>query len=262
MATKLHCAYCFDALVEDFETKLGERRSLESAPRLTFGNKKYPMFVTWKIHNGDGRSWRLRGCIGTFSARDLAEGLKEYALISAFQDSRFSPMSQREVPFLQCDVSLLTDFERARSVDDWKLGTHGLTIDFTISGKSYSATYLPEVAPEQEWSKSRTISELILKAGYKRPLSSRIKKSIRVTRYQSSKCSLTYAEWESLRVASSSQIPRPITVAWDGSSVDDRNDVSSQEEDGKESGKARKFARLGDHSETGSGFASKCFGLC
>jgi len=259
MATKLHCAFCFDVLVEDFETKSGSSRSLE---RPSFGNQKYPMFVTWKTHNGDGRSWRLRGCIGTFSARDLTEGLKEYALISAFQDSRFSPMSHREVPFLQCDVSLLTDFERARSVDDWKLGTHGLTIDFTVGGKSYSATYLPEVAPEQEWSKSRTITELIAKAGYRRPLSARLRKNIRVTRYQSSKCSLTYTEWERLRAATSSQVPRLITVAWDGSSVDGHNDASQEEDDGKENEKARKIPRLDDHSETGSGFSFRCFGLC
>jgi AMMECR1 domain-containing protein len=33
-----------------------------------------PLFVTWKKrHNGVGE-WRLRGCIGTFSPKELGEG--------------------------------------------------------------------------------------------------------------------------------------------------------------------------------------------
>ena len=35
-----------------------------------------PLFVTWK----KGRDRNLRGCIGTFSALRLHEGLREYSL--------------------------------------------------------------------------------------------------------------------------------------------------------------------------------------
>ena len=35
-----------------------------------------PLFVTWKI----GKDRRLRGCIGTFTAMNLHEGLREYAI--------------------------------------------------------------------------------------------------------------------------------------------------------------------------------------
>lgn len=35
-----------------------------------------PLFVTWKI----GRDRRLRGCIGTFTAMSLHNGLREYAV--------------------------------------------------------------------------------------------------------------------------------------------------------------------------------------
>jgi len=164
MATKLHCAYCFDVVVEDLK---GIRRTGEPVSP-TFDRAKYPMFVTWKKHNGDGINWKLRGCIGTFSARDLTEGLKEYARHSAFKDSRFTPVTDREIPFLSCDVSLLTDFERAKDINDWKVGIHGITIDFTVDSRSYSATFLPEVAKEQGWSKTETITELIAKSGYKK----------------------------------------------------------------------------------------------
>ena len=35
-----------------------------------------PLFVTWKI----GKDKRLRGCIGTFTALNLHDGLREYAI--------------------------------------------------------------------------------------------------------------------------------------------------------------------------------------
>ena len=35
-----------------------------------------PLFVTWKI----GRDQRLRGCMGTFSAKRLQKGLAEYSI--------------------------------------------------------------------------------------------------------------------------------------------------------------------------------------
>jgi len=161
---------------------------------------KFPLFVTWKIRSKS--DWRLRGCIGTFSPKELARGLKEFALTSALRDSRFSPMVYSEVPDLMCDVSLLTDFEPAKHTEDWKIGVHGIQIDFVdpnSRGKSYSATYLPEVASEQGWSKSQTIEELIAKSGYKQSITSRLKENIKVTRYQSSKASLTYPEYLDMR---------------------------------------------------------------
>ena len=35
-----------------------------------------PLFVTWKI----GRDRRLRGCMGTFTAKKLHKGLAEYSI--------------------------------------------------------------------------------------------------------------------------------------------------------------------------------------
>ena len=42
---------------------------------------KYPLFVTWNTVSKHGHK-SLRGCIGTFEAQELAEGLKSYALTS------------------------------------------------------------------------------------------------------------------------------------------------------------------------------------
>lgn len=59
-------------------SKNSSRSSLFSKPRKS---EEHPLFVTWNTlgRNGDRR---LRGCIGTFQAQELDEGLKSYALTS------------------------------------------------------------------------------------------------------------------------------------------------------------------------------------
>lgn len=59
--------------------------------------------------------------MGTFSARKLHRGLAEYALTSSIRDSRFQPVSLEEIPKLECGVSLLTNFEKAKDYTDWEV---------------------------------------------------------------------------------------------------------------------------------------------
>ena len=105
----------------------------------------------------------LAGCLKPLPITSL----KDYALTSAFRDSRFSPMQERELPLLNCTVSLLTGFEQARHLADWDIGTHGVMIDYTDEhSQPRTAVYLPEVMPEQGWTKAETIDSLIRKSGY------------------------------------------------------------------------------------------------
>ena len=157
-----------------------------------FTNEPYPLFVTWKI----GQDERLRGCIGTFSAVSLHSGLREYTLISALQDSRFPPMTREELPRLLCSVSLHTDFEDACDFLDWEVGVHGIRIEFfNEEGSKGTATYLPEVAKEQGWDRIQTIDSLLRKGGYKAPVTTEYRKTIKLTRYRSEKMTLSYAEY-------------------------------------------------------------------
>lgn len=48
--------------------------------------------MTWNIIGDE-----LRGCIGTFSHEKIEKMLPQYALISAFEDSRFEPISLNEL---------------------------------------------------------------------------------------------------------------------------------------------------------------------
>ena len=62
-----------------------------------------PLFVTWNTRSSrPGRAPRLRGCIGTFEPLPIREGLAEYALISAFKDSRFRKIESHELESLEC----------------------------------------------------------------------------------------------------------------------------------------------------------------
>jgi len=193
MATAEHCIYCFDSLLYHFEEK--------NYPVPKFSNDKYPLFVSWhKESHSATKEPSLRGCKGTFSPQEIHKGLQEYALISALKDKRFSPVTFSEVTRLHCGVSLLFNFEEVNSVWDWEIGTHGIIIDFEDKhGNQLSATYLPEVAEEQQWNKVETIDSLIKKAGFESKVSDELLGSIKTTRYQSSKINLSYAEYKSYK---------------------------------------------------------------
>ena len=83
---------------------------------------------------------------------------------------------------------------------DWDLGTHGIRATFVYHGKRYSATYLPDVAVEQGWSKEETIVSLMRKAGWT-GRSSEWKKvsNLRCERYQGKKASIGYPVWRDWR---------------------------------------------------------------
>ncbi|XP_039751711.1 uncharacterized protein CG5902 isoform X2 [Pararge aegeria] len=151
-----------------------------------------PLFVTWKI----GKEHRLRGCIGTFNAMHLHTGLREYAITSALKDSRFTPITREEVPRLTVSVSILQHFEEAEHYLDWKLGKHGIRIEFISErGSKRTATYLPQVATEQGWDQVQTIDSLLRKGGYKAAITSDMRRSIKLTRYQSEEISANYNDY-------------------------------------------------------------------
>lgn len=115
---------------------------------------------------------------------------------SALHDRRFNPISYKELTHLSCSVSLLTNFEKAKDYLDWDIGTHGVWIDFEDdSGRRRTATYLPEVIPEQNWDKIEAIDSLLRKGGFHGRITQSVRDSIRLKRYQSSKIEITYDQY-------------------------------------------------------------------
>jgi hypothetical protein len=132
-------------------------------------------------------------------------------------------------------ISLLTDFEDATSYLDWTIGTHGIQISFTppptspsasdapsplssaisllsrplaslssshsaaAARRTLSATYLPEVAPDQGWEQIDAIDSAIRKAGWNGRISEDLRRSLRVRRYQSRKCVVGWDEFVAWR---------------------------------------------------------------
>ncbi|KAI9316034.1 AMMECR1 domain-containing protein [Dichotomocladium elegans] len=186
VATKEHCYYCFDVLIAHLEKK--------PLPTARFEDAKYPLFVTWNTMSRGEK--HLRGCIGNFSPMVVADGLRQYAITSAVHDRRFNPINLRELPHLACSVSLLVDFEPGTDYLDWEIGTHGIWIEFVNDfSKVTTATYLPEVMPEQGWTKIEAIDSLLRKGGFRGKIDEAKRKSIVLTRYKSSKATATYEEY-------------------------------------------------------------------
>lgn len=241
-----HCFYCFMVI----EHELHSSSSSEPSPPFDAHGQEYPLFVTWNIfpHSSTRRSIlsspssrpvpRLRGCIGTFEPYPLAQGLAEYASISAFKDRRFSPISPAELQRLECGVSFLTGFEDCDHYLDWEIGVHGIYIHLpnpalapkpllaggnedsassssgsgastpappskksrfsrsSASGPAFlTATYLPDVIPDQGWTKQEAIDSAIRKAGFDGRITEDIRKALRVRRYRSEKVQRTYQEY-------------------------------------------------------------------
>lgn len=113
-------------------------------------------FVTLKIQD------RLRGCIGSLAPVDpMYQSVHENAVLASMRDHRFRPVSPEELKLLEVHISLLSPITPIPSVDDFKLGEHGIIIEKGM----YRAVYLPEVAIEQNWTKDETLSSLSMKAG-------------------------------------------------------------------------------------------------
>ncbi|XP_078051258.1 uncharacterized protein CG5902 isoform X1 [Augochlora pura] len=177
--------FCFDVLY-------CQLHQLDPPKPPSFSNEAFPLFVTWTI----GKDMRLRGCIGTFNAMQLHVGLREYATTSAFKDSRFNPITREELPRLHVSVSILRHFEDGVDYLDWEVGVHGIRIEFhNEKGNKRTATYLPDVATEQGWDQIQTIDSLLHKGGYKGLVTPDIRRSVKLTRYQSEKVTVSYQEY-------------------------------------------------------------------
>lgn len=162
--TKALCLLAFETLnnrlvSETTSTSLASFNSLTNGSSDDYPDSA-PLFITWNKH-GD-----LRGCIGTFRALPIESGVKKFALTSALEDSRFPPISRSELPALSVSVTLLDKFTPISLPLDWEIGLHGLKLYISYHGRSYSGTFLPSVAEEQEWDKKTTLWYLLRKAEF------------------------------------------------------------------------------------------------
>jgi AmmeMemoRadiSam system protein B/AmmeMemoRadiSam system protein A len=125
-------------------SKLFDNKTLTISPESLPPVFKSPMgaFVTLKI---DGN---LRGCIGRFTSPDpLYQVVSQMALASAFDDSRFSPLTKSEFEKTKIEISVLGPLKKIININEIVLGKHGIYIKKGFS----TGTMLPQVATENKW---------------------------------------------------------------------------------------------------------------
>ncbi len=117
-------------------------------------------FVTLRVER------ELRGCIGFMAARGpVYLTVRDMAIASATQDSRFSPVTMEEMKDIDIEISALSPMELIHDHNEIEVGKHGVMVKMgTLTG-----VYLPQVADETGWSKEEFMNSLCAgKAGIPR----------------------------------------------------------------------------------------------
>ncbi|MCK9491661.1 MAG: AmmeMemoRadiSam system protein A [Sulfurimonas sp.] len=121
------------------EEAIDKHRLLKQYPQLS---QKRASFVT--LH----KRGALRGCIGSIIAhRSLYDDIVSNTLMSAFRDSRFSPLKEDELSELSIEVSILSNPKEIEYSSYEELvkkitpNEDGLILEFD----SYHGTFLPQV---------------------------------------------------------------------------------------------------------------------
>jgi AmmeMemoRadiSam system protein B/AmmeMemoRadiSam system protein A len=114
-------------------------------------------FVTLTTADGN-----LRGCIGhILPSTSLARSVIDNAAAAALHDSRFPPVTARELPGLRVEVTVLSPLEPVADPAEIIIGTHGVYLELGPAG----SVFLPQVPMEQKWDRRTYLEQLAKKAG-------------------------------------------------------------------------------------------------
>ena len=115
------------------------------------------VFVTLRFRSSD----ELRGCVGVIEPRfALRDAVRRAAVLAAFEDSRFDPVTADELPALAVHVSVLGPLAPSRA-EEIEVGRHGVV----VRHDERSALFLPQVATEQGWDRETLLRQVCRKAG-------------------------------------------------------------------------------------------------
>jgi len=110
----------------------------------------------------------LRGCIGyPYPVLPLGEATQRAAFSAAFEDSRFPPLSEKELDRVVFEVSVLTlpQLIKVKNPKDYpkqiEIGKDGLIIEHDF----FKGLLLPQVAIEFKWDAETFLQQACLKAG-------------------------------------------------------------------------------------------------
>ena len=149
-----------EILLEIVKGTIADKVNNKNLLRITIDSEtlqeKRGAFVTLK------KRGHLRGCIGYIKAvKPLWETVQEMAVAAAFHDPRFPSLKSEELKDLSFEISVLSQLQRIKNINDIEVGKHGLYI---IRGYN-SGLLLPQVAVEYGWDRETFLKETCYKAG-------------------------------------------------------------------------------------------------
>ncbi len=113
--------------------------------------KRFGVFVTLR------RESLLRGCIGCMESQDmLSLTVAQKAVDAATRDFRFSPVTLEELPYINIEISVLSQLKPVEDVKEIQMGKHGVMIRMGNAG----GVFLPQVADETGWDRETFLSQL------------------------------------------------------------------------------------------------------
>lgn len=127
----------------------------------------------------------LRGCIGyPYPTNPLVEAVIDSAIQAATGDPRFPAMTEKELPGVVFEVSVLTPPELVETsnpneyVSKFKVGEHGLIVE----RGPYKGLLLPQVPVEWGWCEEEFLCQCCMKAGL--PSDAWLTKGARIYRFK------------------------------------------------------------------------------
>lgn len=126
-------------------------KEVTDIPKESQINKPYGAFVTLTEHGC------LRGCMGNFEPdKPLFKVVQQTAICAAFKDPRFPAVNLNELDQIKIDISVLSPRKNIKSYQEIVPGKHGVYVEQGCLG----GTYLPQVAPEQNWDREAMMNSL------------------------------------------------------------------------------------------------------
>lgn len=93
---------------------------------------------------------KLNGCIGHMGEdTPLWKVVEQSAYSAAFEDSRFYPLQENDLPHLKIEISVLTPLRKITDSNEIVPGKHGILIRKGF----HQGTFLPQVAQRMNWSR-------------------------------------------------------------------------------------------------------------
>ncbi len=136
--------------------KFGKKAPPDFTPKSAVLSEPRGAFVTLHKHGA------LRGCIGYVEAiKPLYQSVIEMAIAAAFQDPRFTPLTDNEFDDIDIEISVMSPLKKISNVDEIEVGKHGI-----IMKAGYNqGLLLPQVATEQGWDRHTFLENTCFKAG-------------------------------------------------------------------------------------------------